>query len=244
KLIAKIIADDQGLSEGLTINFYNQANENEVLIGNAKTDVNGIAELEIPSNFVSICDEEFFMNYIARFEGNEKVDAAEEVLAVKDANIDFEFVEIDSVKQIKFKGTYSGNNGEVIPIADEDLFFFVPRMFSHLKIAEGWLETDGTGMVEFPEGISGDSLGIVPVIAKMEEHFEYGNVEKIIPTNWAIPFHPSHIEGPYRELWTPIAPLWMIITLIIMLSGVWGHYIYAIVSLLKIKKLARKNQTE
>jgi len=31
------------------------------------------------------------------------------------------------------------------------------------------------------------------------------------------------------------APLWMIITLIVMLTGVWAHYIYAIYELIIIK---------
>jgi hypothetical protein len=43
-----------------------------------------------------------------------------------------------------------------------------------------------------------------------------------------------------RELWTPIAPLWMIITLIIMLTGVWAHYIYAIIQLVLIKRSKNK----
>lgn len=244
KLIAKISVDDEGLSEGLPINFYNQTNDNEILIGSAKTNSEGIAEFIIPKSFVSVYDEEFYANYIARFDGNAKVDATEEVLAVKNANIDFEFVVIDSVKNIKFTANYSGNNNEKMPISNEDLYFFVPRMFSQLKIADGWIEEDGTGMVEFPIDISGDSLGIVSVIAKIIEHGDYGNVEKIIPSNWAVHFHPSHVEGFSRELWTPIAPLWMIITLIIMLTGVWGHYVYAMYELIKIRKSARKNQTE
>ncbi len=54
--------------------------------------------------------------------------------------------------------------------------------------------------------------------------------------SWATPKRLINAEGPARELWTPIAPMWMIITLIIMLAGVWGHYIYAIVQLIGIRR--------
>jgi hypothetical protein len=244
KLFAKINIDDKELLENLSIHFFNKVNESEILIGSASTNPEGLAELVIPANFVSIYNDEYYTSYIARFEGNEKVETSEEVLEVKNANIDFEFVLIDSIKHIKFKGTITGNKGEELPLADDDLYFFVPRMFSSLKIAEGWFEEDGTGVIEFPKNIIGDSLGMVSVIAKIEEHFDYGNIEKRKIANWAVPFHPSQLEGPSRELWTPIAPMWMIITLIIMLTGVWGHYIYAIYELYKIKKLGSKNKIE
>lgn len=244
KLIAKINVDEKGLSKGLTIKFFNQANETEVLIGEAKTNVQGIAELIIPSDFISSYDKRFYTTYLARFEGSEKVEETEEVVTTKNATIDIEFVLIDSVKHIKFKGIITGDDGEEMPLADDDIFFYVPRMFSSLKVAEGWLEEDGTGVVKFPANVIGDSLGNVSVTAKIEEHLDYGTIEKTKTSNWAVPFHPSHVEGPSRELWTPIAPLWMIITLIIMLTGVWGHYIYAMFELYKIKKSSHKNQIE
>ena len=93
-----------------------------------------------------------------------------------------------------------------------------------------------TGYIDFPPSLIGDSLGNILVIARPEDHYDYGNVEVSAEINWAIPKKLLSAEGPVRKLWTPIAPLWMIITLIIMLSGVWGHYIYAIIQLVKIKR--------
>ena len=109
-----------------------------------------------------------------------------------------------------------------------------------MKIADGWFEEDGTGYVEFPKDIIGDYNGNVLVKGKIEEHSDYAYAETHAEINWAIPKHAAHLEGPIRTLWTPIAPLWMIITLIIMLVGVWGHYIYAVIQLWKIKKLGKQ----
>ena len=156
-------------------------------------------------------------------------------------NIDFEFVEKDEEKLIFFTGVVYGQN-DTLSLADDDLYFYVPRMFSDLMIAEGWFEENGEGYVEFPSDIIGDSAGVVEVIARISEHFDYGYVEKRGFINWAVPFHAVVREVPARELWTPIAPLWMIITLIIMLAGVWGHYIYAIYQLHKIKKLGKRSK--
>jgi hypothetical protein len=35
----------------------------------------------------------------------------------------------------------------------------------------------------------------------------------------------------------------MVITLSILLAGVWGHYIYVIIQLFRLKKIARKEKS-
>lgn len=125
--------------------------------------------------------------------------------------------------ELAIREAFSGNDGlAVLNIPDNAIIF--PK------------DEDGTGYIEFPTSIIGDSLGNVLVISRLEDHYDYGNVEVSGEINWAIPKKLLTAEGPVRELWTPIAPLWMIITLIIMLSGVWGHYIYAIIQLIKIRR--------
>jgi len=46
----------------------------------------------------------------------------------------------------------------------------------------------------------------------------------------------------YRSLWSTLAPKWMIISLAVMLMGVWGHYTYVIISLFRIRKEGLKNR--
>jgi hypothetical protein len=77
------------------------------------------------------------------------------------------------------------------------------------------------------------------VMAMIEESDLYGFVEGKNTINWAIHKHFIPAERPTRELWTPVAPLWMIITLIIMLLGVWAHYVYAVIQLAKIKRSSK-----
>ncbi|MEI6750751.1 MAG: hypothetical protein WCM93_16465, partial [Bacteroidota bacterium] len=85
--------------------------------------------------------------------------------------------------------------------------------------------------------IFGDSIGNLTVIAQIEENDIYGNVRGEAKINWGLPKRLINAEKPTGELWTPIAPLWMIITLIIMLVGVWSHYAYTVIQLYKIKKI-------
>ncbi len=233
EIIASLLAEnDEGefAPEGLTVNFFIQVNDNRVELTIAETDENGNAIASYDEGFNFPKDEEAYIYVYAEFDGNDNFDPAEAELAFKDVLINILFVEKDETKYIAFAGVILGPDGENFPLADDDIYFYVPRMFSYMKIADGWFEENGEGVVEYPTKIIGDSLGKLKVIARIGEHYDYGNVEKSSVVDWAIPSHLIAAERPTRELWTPIAPLWMIVTLIIMLAGVWGHYFYAIYS--------------
>lgn len=238
-LVVKISAandDGEFFLAGTLVKFFVVDRENELAIGKAFSGEDGLAVLNIPDATVTFPkDEDGYIYFIARFEGNNAFLETEEELLIRDVVISLSFEENEGEKLVYFEGIIIGPE-ENWPLADDDLFFYIPRMFSDMKIAEGWFEEDGTGYIEFPTTIIGDSLGKVLLISRLEDHYDYGNVEVSSEINWAIPKKLLTAEGPARELWTPIAPLWMIITLIIMLSGVWGHYIYAIVQLIKIRR--------
>jgi hypothetical protein len=127
-------------------------------------------------------------------------------------------------------------DGKFNPLGGQTVLVYVPRMLSLLKIAEIALDSLGSGTAEFPKNIIGDSVGNLTVIAQIEENDIFGTIKAESKINWGLPKRLLSPERPTRELWTPVAPLWMIITLIIMLTGVWGHYVYTIVQLFMIKK--------
>jgi hypothetical protein len=109
----------------------------------------------------------------------------------------------------------------------------VQGLFSKLKIGECFVDA-GEGTFEFPKNIPGDVNGNLQIFARLEENEDFGEVEKIESAKWGI--HRSGFVEPSRSLWSSGAPIWMITTLIILLAGVWSHYIYAIIQMVKIKK--------
>jgi hypothetical protein len=83
--------------------------------------------------------------------------------------------------------------------------------------------------------------GNLTIISKFEEHPVYGNVEVKAIKKWGVPASNS-VPVAHRALWTKTAPRWMIITLSILLTGVWGHYLFAIISLIRIKRESKKQK--
>ena len=222
---------------GLSVKFYTNRDEME-LLGEGVTDNKGMATYIVPADETLPADEENYWWFYAEFEGKDNIQMAMNEVTVMDVKLEMTLTESEEEGKIVNLAAYTMLDGEKVPVSDEEVFVFVPRMFSFLTVGHGIFE-DGTARIEFPDDIPGDEHGKLVVIGRFNDHWQFGNVEKRIETSWGIP--ASHeVAETHRALWTQIAPLWMIITLSIMLAGVWGHYLYAIIALFRIKKAGRE----
>lgn len=226
------------------VQYFAVGSEEDVLISEVKTNYQGIASIKIPALNTYPRGEMDLFNFKAVYEGAEKYESSESEFSLKPARLKVSFYEEDSVRFVKVEGTQLNLDGTETPLAETDVNILVPKMFSMLKIAEVYLDETGSGSTEFPVDIIGDSLGNLTVVASIEENDIFGNVKASADNNWGLQKHLISPDRPSRELWTPIAPLWMIITLIIMLAGVWGHYVYAVVQLFRIRKSAKADENK
>ena len=226
------------------ITFYSVEKDGDLKIGVAKTDVHGTAFLKIPARNTYLRNEQQMLSFKAMYDGNTKLEASEGEFRLKPAKLVVSFYEEDSIRYVKVEGTQLGVDGLVSPIGEATVLVSVPKMFSMLKIAEISLDATGVGAAEFPKDIIGDSLGNLTVVASIEENDIFGTVQGSSVNNWGLHKYLVSPDRPSRELWTPIAPLWMIVTLIIMLLGVWGHYVYAVIQLVMINKSAKAPKRE
>jgi len=223
------------------IEFSASNGESAKSLGKFATDQEGNAICKAPVAGLP-ADKDGMINYTAKFTGNKKYPAAEASFKAKPARIRLSFSIQDSLRILKVDVTQKNLKGETAPIAKEKILVYIPRIFSLLKIGEITLDDAGSGTLEFPKEIVGDTLGNLTVLAKIEENDNFGIVQGQNVINWGVHKQYYKAEVPSRELWTPIAPLWMIITLIIMLAGVWAHYMYAVYELIMIKRLSKREK--
>lgn len=233
--------DGRTLITGQKVKFVGGA-DLKIEFGESKTNDQGVASFTIPKEKIPAADAEGNLTLGAKYAGDSMYEPTEDQVVTKNLIIEVLPVAGDSVKTITAKAYTLGPAGEKIPLTATDIFFYVPRMFTYLKIGEGQLDSTGTASIEFPVNLPGDSAGNITVIARVEDHDLYGNTEGQTMVKWGVPTQ-LFVKGTYRALWSQIAPTWMIITLIILLAGVWGHYTYAVIKLVKIKKEAQKLQS-
>ena len=218
---------------GMEISFFSEAGGKK-LLGKALTDKTGVALLELKETDNLPLTEEGLWAFSTEFKGNDTIEAGSSELSIKDVKLEMELSEVDSIRTISLKA-FTTENKKVIPVSGEVLMVYVPRMFSLLSVGEASLDENGSAVLEFPADIPGDKEGNLTIISRFEEHPSFGNVELKETKQWGIPA-TNAAPVAHRALWTKTAPRWMIITLSVLLAGVWGHYLFAVISLIRIKR--------
>jgi hypothetical protein len=227
--------------EGREITFYSGADKKEVL-GTVVTDNKGAAKLDLTDISKLATDNEGLWVFNSEFKGNDTIEAASADLSLKDVTLEVTYTEADSIKTIAVKA-YTSLKGKDLPVSGEPVLVYVPRMFSLLQIGEITLDDNGTGTLEFPGDLPGDKEGNLQIITRFEENATFGNVEKQEVLKWGRPTDYS-LPTSHRALWTKTAPRWMIYTLSVLLVGVWGHYLFTIISLIRIRLDAKRIEEE
>ncbi|MFA5820491.1 MAG: hypothetical protein WC854_14590 [Bacteroidales bacterium] len=226
---------------GMEISFFKGGVQKE-LVATVITDEKGVARFELKGDTKLNTDKNGMWAFSSEFKGNDTIEAGISEISVKDVRLEMALTLVDTIKTITVNA-FVKENGTEKPVSGEAVKVYVPRMFSLLQISELTLDKAGTASVEFPSGLPGDKDGNVTIIAKFEENQTFGNVEKRETLMWGLPADYS-VPRTHRALWTKTAPRWMIYTLSILLTGVWGHYLFAIISLIRIRKDAKKQKVE
>ncbi len=205
-------------------------------IGNAVTNLKGKVTMPIPENILNTGGENGIYSFSVTFKGQDKYPQATGNTTMKPVKLEMSFVLKDSVKMVSLKALEQGKDKQWVPLENVDIQFYVPRTFSLLKVGKGTLE-NGRTSIEFPTTVPGNQLGYLILVAKIEDNETYGNVEVSGTTNWGKPVPPEKIVK--RGLGDTNAPLWMVYTLIVLLSLVWFHYMYVIYTVIRIRHLGK-----
>ncbi len=225
---------------GADINFYNVTEDEDVLLGTAKTDKEGTAQLIVPAKQTYTANAEGYINLKAAFDGTDALDPEEDELAIKDVFLELNLKEIDSVKTVILNAYTLDSLQTKIPIDETEIVFSIGGMISKMPIKREFV-SDGAFEFEFPEHISGDKNGNVDVFASIIDNDDYGNVIQKKNIDWGI---NKHITHETNKLWSEVAPIWMYVVLSILLIGVWANYAYSIKNLFNIKKEGKKLELE
>jgi hypothetical protein len=215
------------------IQFYSVYDTSKVLLDKIRTNNKGEAIFLLEDNPKILKDTSGVMSFEVEYLGDKLRKSSKKKVTAKQTNLAISFFQKEAVKSIEVSANEIGTDGQLIPIEDEDLKFYIKGTFSMLNFAKTATDKNGIARVEFPIDMPGDTAGVLTIVVKLEEHKTYGTVESRGEMNWAIPIDP--IKEKQRGLGDTDAPLWMVYTLIILLSAVWFHYFYVIFLIIKIK---------
>lgn len=218
---------------GMKIIFSAVTDSTTKELGKVITDRTGTAILNHKTDELA-ADAEGKFHFKVNFEGNKSANAAEGEVTVKKARLIVTPVKEDSVLSVKVT-LLDLSSGAEKPIPDTDLGVFIKRSFNPLKLGEGKTDENGEVSVEIPAGLPGDAKGNITLLARLDDNEQYGNLEASVIQQWGTPVSDEVKELP-RALWSPHPPLWMLITFIILMAAVWGHYVVIVYELFRLRK--------
>lgn len=216
----------------LKIKFILVNGEEEKELGYAITNGEGKVAFTIKDSITA--DAEGKLHFKAVFAGNKMMESVEEEVTVKRARIEITPVKEDSVLSVKVKLIDLGTGAET-PVKETELGVFVKRSFLPMKIGTATTDENGEGSVEIPNNLPGDEKGNITLLAKLDESEVYGNLEASAVQQWGTPVSNVIKEQP-RALWSPHPPIWMLVTFVILMGVVWGHFLVIIYQLWRLRK--------
>ncbi|MBE0648207.1 MAG: c-type cytochrome [Bacteroidales bacterium] len=142
----------------------------------------------------------------------------------------------DSLAKMVTISVYTVKNDVKSPVKGAEVLFFIKRYFGNLPVGEG-ARTNEEGIISypFPEGIVGDSIGQVALIAQLNESSGYGNAKKTIMVPLGVPTEWVSLTAD-RAMWNINfkAPVWLILSYSLTVLGVFITLIYIALQIRKI----------
>ena len=221
---------------GMEIGFRFTRDGKETPIGTALTNEKGKVTVFIPDEIISTGGDKGMYSFDASFSGKDNYENTSAGTTMKPLRLEMSFLQEDEGKMVNLKAFEQGADNQWVPVENLDVLFYVPRTFSLLKVGQAAL-ANGSASLEFPTTIPGNHLGYLTLLAKVEDNETYGNVEVSGTINWGKPLPP--VKTIKRGLGDTNAPLWMVYTLIVLLSLVWFHYMYVIFTVFRIRHLGK-----
>lgn len=220
------------------VSIIAEAPDSKIKMATIQTDSLGEAVLIIEEDYVFPVNEEGFSVLRLSYKGNDSFRGSKRKIEFMDLKLDLALEIIDSVKTGKITAFMFDQEGNEVAVEDLKMKVGVKRLYSNLYIDEE-VQTDGEGIAnfEFPDDIPGDADGTVTVVVRLEDHDEFATVTKVTDVQWGTPVDYS-ITGNGRSLFGDSAPIWMITAVAVILSGAWLHFLWAVLMVFRIKKLA------
>jgi hypothetical protein len=135
----------------------------------------------------------------------------------------------DGKKMVQATVTLSGK-----PIENVVLQYYVQRSFGNLLIGQDTTLDDGTSAVAFPTDLPGGADGQLHFIVKIKSPPQY--VTDSSSAAFGADVQPAPVADAFpRALWAPQAPLALMLSIFVLLAGVWLSYLFVVSRILAIR---------
>jgi hypothetical protein len=120
------------------------------------------------------------------------------------------------------------------PLENATLQYFVRRTFGNILIGQDTTLDDGTSAVAFPSDLPGASDGKLHLIVRIKAPAQYVSASSSAVFPADVQAAPVADVFP-RALWAPQAPFALMLSIFVVLAGVWLSYAFVVSRILAIR---------
>ncbi len=215
------------------VEIYALTDSSDVLLGKDISNAKGIVRYIIDSKDILQLTEGGTHGVKVVFRGDEGHKSSKRTSSFKPAVLEIITTENDSVKTIEVQLVVADDTAA--SLSGVEISIQVPRMFSNLPIETETTDDNGKAEFTFPNDLPGGFEGILDISAIADDTDEYATLQNNIKKEWGIPV-TSLVAHTERELFSPNAPLWMVLSFAMLMILVWGHFIIVIYKLNLVRK--------
>jgi hypothetical protein len=236
-LVSARVNDKRVYLPDATLEIQAQNDEGKTPVGRVVTNQLGKGSLDIAPGTTLPKDQDGY-TFTVLYAGNDTMEKASRTIHVTEAFLEINMTEKDTVKTITARVYKLNEKREKVTVADVPVEFDVKRLFCLYPVGNEKTDSTGSCSSDFPSTMPGDKNGKVTIVVRMPENESFGTVEVSRDMNWGKPL--VYEAKPIRGLGDTDAPLWMVYTLLVLLTGVWGNVIYIVYLIIRINVIGKK----
>jgi hypothetical protein len=228
---------------GIEVRMYLDSVSADHLIAQLKTNDEGMASAPIPPALKTLWEASGTHKFMAVSAGNKTYEEESTDVEISKAKITLDTTTDGDSKSAKIT-VLAWKDHDWVPVKGVEVKVGVRRLGGFLTVdKDESYTTDSTGQftAEFKrDSLPGDASGILTLVAKVDDHDQFGNliVEKSVP--WGVPAKAG-IDFNKRTLFSTRdkAPVWLLFMAFTITFSVWAVLIYLIRQIILINKLGK-----
>lgn len=220
--------------ENIDVKLYLDSIHIQSLLGSVNTNSSGDGVVEFPVELMDRWYKNDIIKIIGVVEQSDSIASTITSLEIVKGRLEIKCFPDSSIVVTLL----SKRDSNWIPEPGAEVKFAVKRHFGNLPITDAFIETDVNGQAStmFALKVPGDSIGMLTIMATIEDHYDLGSIIASTKVIWGT---KQALNGQYNEkesLWATRnkAPVWLLIMANSMISAVLLVILYILFQLRKI----------
>ena len=187
------------------------------MMGNITSDANGEGEVTLRDRFANESKGMTEYQLSGSMNNDPRLFELQKFVNIKPATLELSLFQQDSVRYAKATLNELDSPGVWVPVSGVSIAFNVKKYYTLLPSVT--TDEKGEALLEIPNGLKGDSLGNVKIVAKVDASDKYGTLIATGEKKWGV---PDQSAGLLDKLLS-----------ISLIAGVWAVIIYIVSKLFR-----------